>query len=243
MVEEDSARAPEHSAILRDHSGFTLIELVLATLISSLVVGILAVCLSFTLRTWEREQDRKQSDMPALIHLLKMQLANFDPMAVTIDGQQGIFFQGDERALSFCTDHSVKAINRGVPVVVRYIFSPEDKRLYYAEIPANPYHFEPVTEFLQLQPKGGDDQWPRFYAVDVADFSISYGGEEAGNLEGAWSDILSIPKTVVVKWITEAGTAPFSTFLIPNCLFSRSMPKKPGMIQTPGLGNTRRKTF
>ena len=173
--------------------------------------------------------------MPALIQLLKLQLACFDPMAVTIDGQQGIFFQGDERSLAFCTDHSVKAITKGAPVVARYIFSPEEKRLYYAEIPANPYRFEPITEFLQMQPKGGDNRLPRFYAVDVADFAFSYSGEEKGNAEGAWSDTVSIPKAVTVRWVPGDGSGPFSIFLVPNCLFSRSILKTPGTALPTGL--------
>ncbi|HIJ69033.1 MAG TPA: prepilin-type N-terminal cleavage/methylation domain-containing protein, partial [Deltaproteobacteria bacterium] len=38
--------------------GFTLIELILATAISALVVGILSVCFAFTLRVWQGTQNQ-----------------------------------------------------------------------------------------------------------------------------------------------------------------------------------------
>ncbi|MCE5244488.1 MAG: prepilin-type N-terminal cleavage/methylation domain-containing protein [Desulfobacteraceae bacterium] len=233
-IRKSGAAEGRRMNILHERSGFTLIELVLATFISSLVIGIMAICLSFTLRSWEREQNRTYSDMPALIHLLKLQLACFDPMAVTIDGQKGIFFEGDERSLAFCTDHSVRAITRGAPVIARYVFFPEEKKLYYAEIPADPYHSESVTEFLQMEPRKAEKSGLKFHAVDVANFELTYTGEDKGG-GGAWSDLFSIPKSVVVTWVTGDGSAPYSTFLIPNCLFSRSMPKLPGMLQAPGL--------
>ncbi len=78
-------KTPQHAVLCFESRGFTLVELVIATVIASLVMGIVAVALGFSLRIWERRQNQAPSDMPAVIELLKWQLATFEPQPVRID--------------------------------------------------------------------------------------------------------------------------------------------------------------
>ena len=59
--------ASQERGVLAGSLGFTLLELVLATLISAIVIGIFSVALSLSLRMWERQQDREPSDVPSLL--------------------------------------------------------------------------------------------------------------------------------------------------------------------------------
>jgi type II secretory pathway pseudopilin PulG len=167
------------SRLFGQSAGFTLLELVLATMISALVMGILATALSFSLRLWERQMNRKTSDMPALLELMKWQLANFDPVPIaTGDGNEARpLFLGDAHSLTFATDRSVKALSKGAPIIARYVFSQADKKLYYAERPLDPYHPDDLKAFLELAP-GDEKTWPRFLPTDVESFAIGYAGSE-----------------------------------------------------------------
>jgi hypothetical protein len=201
------------------------VELVIATLISTLVMGIIAVALGFSLRIWERQQSQNPSDMPAVINLLKWQLATFEPQQVRIEQESLPVFQADTRSLTFATAHSVKAITKGAPVVARYVFVPSEKTLYYAEIPLDPYHSEVIEEFLKLTPGKGKKR-KGFFATAVEDVSFSYAEDgEAESFEEKWGEDRSIPGMVVVSWSPD-GQARFMAAIVPNSLFPKSLEGK-----------------
>ncbi len=202
-------------------SGFTLLELVLATLISALVLAIFSVSIGFALRVWERQQQQKPSDMPALIDLLKWQMACFDPAPIRFEGETRPLFQGNQHSLAIATDHSVKAISRGAPVVARYVYSEKDKKLYYAEMPFDPYHPDRIVEFLEMKPSDDEKSWPRFYPTDAEQFSLSYGGEDDNGFEEAWQDEEEPPMLVMVKWSPMSDAPVFVDLIIPNFFFPR----------------------
>ncbi|MHC1745394.1 MAG: type II secretion system protein J [Syntrophobacteraceae bacterium] len=209
----------------RDSLGFTLLELVLAMMISSLVMGILSVALGFSLRVWERQFDRKTSDMPAMIDLLKWQLASINPAPVQSEMESRIVFQGKEHALTFATDVSVRALSRGVPVVARYLFKPSEKLLYYAEIPFDPYHPEPIEQFMKLEP-GKKKTWPVFQATEVLQVVFSFGSGE-GALEKQWNEEKEIPAVVGVRW-SEREAERKTAVIIPNSFFPRDVEQEAG---------------
>jgi hypothetical protein len=204
----------------RLEGGFTLLELVLAMLISSLVMGILSVALGFSLRVWERQFNRKTSDMPAMVDLLKWQLASMNPAPVRSDGESRIIFQGQEHALTFATDLSVRALSRGVPVVARYLFKPAEKLLYYAEIPFDPYHPEPIEQFMKLEP-AKKNSWPVFQSTGAAQFAFAFAGE-SGALEKKWNEEREIPALVGVRW-SDGELEGRTVVIVPNSLFPRDM--------------------
>lgn len=199
-------------------SGFTLLELVLATLISSLVIGILSVCLSFSLRTWERQQNQKRLDTPAILGLLKLQLVEFYPLPITLDGQARALIAGERNSLALATDHSVKAISGGVPVIARYVFVPGEKNLYYAEMPLDPYHPERIQEFMRARP-GKDRSYPRFLPVQMDEFSLSYAAEEKESYTDSWEADQAPPRAVMIKWKLKDDPTSFSYAVYPNFLF------------------------
>jgi len=208
---------------LMESSGFTLLELVLATMISALVVGILTTALSFSLRLWERQQNQKTSEMPQLLELMKWQLANFDPVPVaTGEGNQAhMLFIGDQFSLAFATDHSVKALSKGVPIIARYVYSQSEKKLYYAERPLDPYHSDDIKQFLKMKPEEGKT-WPQFFPTSVADFSFSYrgGGEKKGESWTAWEEEDAIPSIVTVEWTPGQGAESFKLGMTPNFMLA-----------------------
>jgi|WetSurMetagenome_2_1015567.scaffolds.fasta_scaffold00917_8 hypothetical protein len=206
--------------ILARPQGFTLVELVLATMISAMVIGIFSVALSLSLRVWERQQNREPSDLPSLLELLKWQLAEFEPILIRDGGRQYSIFQGDGNSLAFATDYSVRAISKGIPVIARYVFVPGRGELYYAEMPLDPYHPEAIRRFLQMNP-GDTRAWPRFYLIQVGDFALSYAGEEAGGTVPSIEEGSGIPSAVMVKCAAPENTASFSAALPVNSPFAK----------------------
>ncbi|MGA7877472.1 MAG: type II secretion system protein [Desulfoferrobacter sp.] len=197
--------------------GFTLLELMLATLISTLVIGILSVALTFSLRMWERQQDRKPSEFPMIMELLAMQLADFDATPLSSEfGASGPLFVGDEHSLIIATDHSVKALSGGVPVFARYTYLPKDKVLYYSEIPLDPYHPETLREFIDVEPSE-KSVWPRFYPIKVDEFSLEYSDEENGGYVNDWNTPDKLPQAVLVNWTLDEKS--FSRLIVPDLLF------------------------
>jgi prepilin-type N-terminal cleavage/methylation domain-containing protein len=215
-------------------AGFTLVELVLATLISSLVIAIVSVSLGFSLRVWERNQNRRPDDFPSLVELLKWQLASFDPVQVREEGEVQIIFRGDYNFIAFATDRSVRAISNGVPVVARYVYQDSEKVLYYAEIPLDPYHPEVIKEFLAAKPSDSSS-WPRFYPIPVDGFSLSYGqGDEKGGADDTWDDAHAIPAYVRVTWSRDGGATESTQIIIPNFLFAREIEEQQAGAQPGG---------
>ncbi len=203
----------------KQSSGFTLLELVLATLISALVIGIFSVALSISLRAWERQQSREPSDVPSLMNLLKLQLAQFDSTAIEYEGKRVSIFEGSEQSLAFATDYSVRAISKGVPVIVRYVFVPGKGELYYAELPFDPYHPKAIKDFLQMGP--GTASWPRFYLTEVAQFSLSYIGPDLQTSSPQAGGASGLPSAVAVSCASKQDPELYASLLFINYPFSQ----------------------
>lgn len=210
----------------RAEPGFTLIELILATAISALVIGILSVCLSFALRAWEDSRDRKPDQSAALVDLLKHQLAEADPTPIKFEEGAHLYFSGQAKSIAFATAHSVKAISRGIPVIARYLSDPKSKVVYYAEIPLNPYDPRTITEFVKMEPSTNPKSAIRFYTVELADFNLSYGGKEGSQFSEKWEQRDEVPVSVLMKWRTP-DSGDFSQLLSVNSPFSIEITPKP----------------
>jgi hypothetical protein len=222
----------KENRLLGRSTGFTLVELVLATLISSLVIGIFSVALSISLRAWERQQNREISDSPTLLELLKMQLAHFDPVLIQLDGKQRPIFLGDAQSLAFATDYSVRAISKGVPVIARYLFIPGRGELFYAELPLDPYHPGRIQEFLKASP-GSAESWPRFYLIEVEEFALSFAAKEEGVFVEAMDDAAGIPTAVRVNCASRGDSASFSAVMFVNSPFSEIVVGKQAVPSGP----------
>lgn len=215
LVNMDS---PTGKAGLTGCHGFTLLELLLATVIAALVVAIVSVALTFSLRMWQHQQGAdKESGIPRIIALMKWQLACFDPQTISFEGKSKTIFVGTQHALSLATDYSLKALSKGVPVIARYIYNPEEKTLYYAEIPMDPYHPDTVQNFLHMNPDR-NTSWPHFYSIKISDFSLSYQGKDNPKLTERWNSDTEIPQAIQLKW-SDAGKDVITQDIVPGCLF------------------------
>ncbi|MEN6437549.1 MAG: prepilin-type N-terminal cleavage/methylation domain-containing protein [Syntrophobacter sp.] len=206
-------------------SGFTLIELVIATVISTLVIGILSACLTFALRAWESTQNRVPEQSALLVDLLKRQLAEYDPTPIKFEEGNRPFFSGEVKGLAFATSHSVKAISQGVSVIARYIYDQQSKTLLYSELPLDPYHPKAIKEFAQAKPAGDGKAKVRFFAVGIADFSVGYAAKDKNQFEESWRKEDGAPVSVLLKWATLDGRA-FSQLLLVNSPFEIKVDKK-----------------
>jgi len=200
-------------------------------LISVLVMGILTVSMSFSMRVWERQREAVPNNMPRLLDFMKWQLANFDPVTIKVENESHPIFLGRSDSMAFATDHSVKAISGGVPVVARYVYSPENKALSYAEIPLDPHHPDRINEFLQMNPEK-TKTWPRFYSTQVEDFSLAYIGREEGGVSESWDNELEIPQAVLVKWSSSQESAVYTELIFPNFLFPKMAQGITGEVTT-----------
>jgi prepilin-type N-terminal cleavage/methylation domain-containing protein len=214
-------RAADLALGCRASAGFTLLELLIATFIASLVIGILSTSLSFVLRVWERNHGAEPGDqeITRLLEVMTLQLGTFNPTPVTQgeDKEKQPVFAGNQHSLSFTTNYSVKAISKGVPVVARYLFIPGSKHFYYAELPFDPYHIKPLERFLRENPDK-KESWPRFYVMDMqlSEFSIAYRGSDGNEFVENWDDASELPQAIMIKAALQRGPKTVSITRIIN---------------------------
>jgi hypothetical protein len=222
--------------------GFTLLELLLATLLSTMVIGIVAVALSFCLRLWERHQNYGPNDALRIVELMTLQIGSFNAAPVRFDeGEEQSLFLGDKVSLTLATNYSVKAISKGAPVVARYIFHPEEKRLYYGEMPFNPKDPDLIEEFLGMDPNAKDSS-VHFYSVSASGFSLEFlekeaeesptgerrelrstgAGRNRNRSEGAWNAGFESLGGVLLQLTTEDGSRSITQLVTPGFLSFQS---------------------
>ena len=178
-------------------SGFTLIELIVATAVSAVVISIVSVCLSFALRVWQSTANRKPDQTFRMAELLERQLAEFDPTPVNFEHGARPLFTGQSNSICFITSHSVKAISGGVPVAVRYSYDANAKVLSYSEMVMNPYRPALLEQFANSSGEQGE---VRSYKVDFPQLTLSYAGVGAKEFSQSWASDLAAPQEVLLSW-------------------------------------------
>jgi|GEM_PF-2009136 len=214
--------------------GFTLLELLLATFIASLVMGMLSVALTFSLGMWEREQNRQHDSAESMVDLLKFQLAGLDTSPLPLGEQPEPLFLMKEDSIVFVTAHSVKAISGGAPAVVRYLFDAAENRLFYGEIPFSPHRLKMIEEFLETTPSGQREA-RLFFSVDMEEFSLLAEQEEQEDFSTELTEE-TIPQAVIVNWQREGEAHVRTVVLRTNYLF-------PPVAVAPRTGTTPRSPF
>jgi prepilin-type N-terminal cleavage/methylation domain-containing protein len=213
-----------------ERKGFTLIELIIATAISALVMGILSVCFSFALRVWQSTQDSKPDFAFPVAELLKSQLAECDPTPIRFTETLHPVFIGKPNSIAFITTHSVRAISQGVPVVVRYTYDPNSKILYYSELLLDPYHSKSIEQFLADKSLQNKDSKIHSYGVEFPEFVLEYAGEESKQFSQSWDSKDEFPKEVLMRWRGQ-DTMVHTQILMLNTPFSIVVPK----VQLPNV--------
>jgi len=214
-----------------DRKGFTLMELVLATAISALVVGILAVCFSFALRVWESVQNQKPDQTFQLADLLSRQLAECDPTPIKFKDSAHPVFTGQPNSIAFVTTHSVKAISQGVPVVVRYTYDPGSRVLDYSELLLDPYHPDSIEKFAASRSSSKKETVVRSYGVEFPEFVLAYAGKESKEFSQSWQTVDELPVEVLVRW-----RAKDSVVHARACMLNAPFPIEVPKVSVPGVG-------
>jgi prepilin-type N-terminal cleavage/methylation domain-containing protein len=213
-------------------SGFTLVELILATAISAMVVGILSVCFSFAMRVWLSAQDQRPDEAFQLADLLKRQLSECDPTPIKFsDTTQHPLFNGQANSIVFVTAHSVRAISQGVPVVARYVYDPGSKVLSYSELLLDRYHPVFIERFLAGRSSSGKETEIRSYGVGFQEFVLSYAGKDSKEFLQSWDVTKELPVEVLVRW---KGNDPMIHSRI--CMLNVPFPIEVPEILAPGVG-------
>jgi prepilin-type N-terminal cleavage/methylation domain-containing protein len=214
-----------------DKTGFTLIELILATAISALVVGILSVCFSFALRVWQSTQNQKPDHTFQLADLLNRQLAECDPKPIKFKDSVHPLFAGQSNSIAFVTTHSVKAISQGVPVVARYTYDPNSRVLNYSELLLDPYHVDFIERFLAGRASSEKETRIRAYGVEFPEFVLAYAGKDSREFLKAWDKVEELPVEVLLRWRGNDSMVHARVCMV-NGLFSIEVPK----ASLPGAG-------
>jgi prepilin-type N-terminal cleavage/methylation domain-containing protein len=183
-----------------DRKGFTLLELIIASAISAVVIGILSACFTFALRVWFVVQDERPDPSFQLADLLQRQLAECDPTPVKFSEGVRPVFAGRANVIAFATAHSVKAISQGVPVVARYDYDAKSGVLHYSELVMDPYHTKSIEEFLSNKAGYAEKSKVRSYGVDFPEFVLGYAGKESKQFAESWDSKEELPVEVLVKW-------------------------------------------
>ncbi len=193
-------RRPDTGFRISDPGGFTLIELIVATAISALVIGIVSVCLSFVLRVWQKTANSKPDQTFRMVELLERQLAECDPTPINFEHGSRPLFVGSSNSICFITAHSVKAISKGVPVAVRYTYDSGSGVLSYSELVLNPYRPESLKEFAAGKDPSGQFGEVRSYKVDFPKLAFSYAGKDAGAFSESWDSAGDLPLEILLSW-------------------------------------------
>lgn len=191
-------KRPKRCAQCREGKGFTLLELMLATALSAVVIGILSVCFAFALRVWGVVRDEKPDLTIQMMNLLQCQLAECEATKIKFTEGPHSLFVGQANAVVFVTSHSVKAISQGVSVVARYSWDPKSRMLSYSEVLLDPYHPQIIEDYLKTV--GGEKSKVTSYGVEVPEFVLGYAGKDAKQFEDAWGAKDELPLEVLVKW-------------------------------------------
>ena len=182
-----------------DNRGFTLIELIIASALSAVVIGILSACFAFALRVWGNVQNEKPDPSFQLTDLLQRQLAECDPSPIKFTESIHPVFTGQTNSIAFITAHSVKAISQGVPAVVQYTYDPKAGVLYYSEQIMDPVHTKFIEDFLAKSSATENAKF-RTYGVEFREFALGYAGKDSKQFSESWDSNDELPVEVLVKW-------------------------------------------
>jgi prepilin-type N-terminal cleavage/methylation domain-containing protein len=186
--------------------GFTLLEIMVAIVLISVLTLMAAMALRMTMAAWERgEREGEGVQLRAMLpSILETQLqylvktASFSPTGREIP----LPFYGSEHSLAFFTSYAPMGSPLQGLLEVSYVFMKRDKTLlFYQRVITNQEDFEDSVG--SLTGNGSKDIQPMSTIRGIAAFDLLYGSgntidfEKMGQWKEAWNPEHSIPPTYV----------------------------------------------
>lgn len=190
-------------------SGFTLLELLVAMALISMVTLVVTVALKLSIQSWERGVEEGETSqlwvaIPALMTKQLDSLIKFRPFNQAT-GRQMLPFYGKKNALSFITSYAPQGSPWQGLLRVTYVFEEEQETLYLFE--------QVITRkddlsdaYDPLSDKWEDTLKPISQVPGISGFDLTYARQHAHNPQGPvdWQDAwegtsTSLPTRLGVK--------------------------------------------
>jgi general secretion pathway protein J len=181
---------------LKSGQGFTLIEVLLAMTLLSVMMTLLFVSLKICAESWEKGEKKifEVSETAGVVNFFQRHLVMAKPLWNDFTQEERLFsFQGDRQSLQFVSSFPASAGRAGLQLFnVRLVKENRENLIKVTIVP-----FYPVAE--------GDDWLTEEETLikGVADFSLAYFGQEEGETESRWLDQWrerdQLPKLVRIK--------------------------------------------
>lgn len=194
-------------------NGFTLVEVVMALSLSTLVVLTLALSFSLVLGLWEKEQKQEADEISRVMNLLHMQSAALYPGEVKVEGKPVHSFRGTDRELTLITTGSVKSLHGGAPVAVRYEFDGLERELRYTE-----RSLTAAQDTLAKMFQSGSSSLRADFTINVHEVSFAYVPAGGDSPVDSWSGETKELQGVVVTYFGAEGEEPVQLMVSPGLM-------------------------
>lgn len=181
---------------LKSGQGFTLIEVLLAMTLLSVMMTLLFVSLKICAESWEKGEKKifEVSETAGVVNFFQRHLVMAKPLWNDFTQEERLFsFQGDRQSLQFVSSFPASAGRAGLQLFnIRLVKENRENLIKVTIVP-----FYPVAE--------GDDWLTEEETLikGVADVSLAYFGQEEGETESRWLDQWrerdQLPKLVRIK--------------------------------------------
>jgi general secretion pathway protein J len=187
---------------LKAARGFTLIEVLLAMTLLSVMMTLLFVSLKICAESWEKGEKKifEVSETAGVVNFFQRHLVMAKPLWNDFTEEERRFsFQGDQQFLQFVSSFPASAGRAGLQLFTVQLVS--ENRQNAIKVTITPFY--PVAE---------GDEWlteEETLIKGVAGFSLAYFGPEEGETESSWLDQWrerdQLPKLVRIKIDLENG--------------------------------------
>jgi general secretion pathway protein J len=187
---------------LKSGQGFTLIEVLLAMTLLSVMMTLLFVSLKICAESWEKGEKKifEVSETAGVVNFFQRHLVMAKPLWNDFTEEERVFsFQGDRQLLQFVSSFPASAGRAGLQLFTVQLVN--ENRQNAIKVTIAPFY--PVAD---------GDEWlteEETLIRGVAGFSLAYFGPEAGETESRWLDQWQerdqLPKLVRIKIDLENG--------------------------------------
>lgn len=176
--------------------GFTLIEVLLAMTLLSVMMTLLFVSLKICAESWEKGEKKifDVGEIAGVVNFFQRHLVVARPLWNDFTKEERLFsFQGDRQSLQFVSSFPASAGRAGLQLFTLRLLN--ENRQNVIKVTITPFY--PVAE---------GDEWlteEETLIKGVKGFSLAYFGQEAGETESRWLDQWrerdQLPKLVKIK--------------------------------------------